>query len=190
MQTSQYNVQLTLLLNLLLNLISKGGALSKKFVLSFLPLCLIHSPQFLQAKVIDGDTDSAQTIKQRHKNDCGRDSFEPNDQRSRARNLSQELNADREINAHICADDQDWYTVWLNRGELVEFIISSAIDKAPKLSVYAPRKRKASGIHHRVSPGTSKLRLYAKQSGRYRLHVKALRSARSDYTLSLHRPSY
>ena len=121
---------------------------------------------------------------------CGQDLFEPNDLRSRARNLSKELKNNREITASICQGDHDWYTVWLNRGDLVEFKISSAIDKSPKLSVYAPRKRKASGIIHKISPSMRSLKLYAKKSGRYRLHVAPSHEARSAYTLSYHKPMY
>ncbi len=122
--------------------------------------------------------------------DCGQDRFEPNNYRSRARNLSTELKHDREITAIICDQDHDWYTVWLNKGELVEFTISSALDESPSLSVYAPRKRKAGGILHRVSPSIKKLKVYAKKSGRYRLHVKASRKSRSRYTLSYNKPLY
>lgn len=121
---------------------------------------------------------------------CGQDLFEPNDLRSRARNLSKELRNNREITAKICRDDNDWYTVWLNRGDLVEFTISSAIDKSPRLSIYAPRKRKASGVMHRVSPSVRTLKVYAKKSGRYRLHVESSREARSAYTLSYNKPLY
>jgi hypothetical protein len=121
---------------------------------------------------------------------CGDDLFEPNNIRSRARNLSVELKHEREISAKVCQGDQDWYTVWLNRGDLVEFVVTSTIEPPPKVMVYAPRKRKPSGIIRRVSPSVRHLRVYAKTSGRYRLHIKPTREAWSAYTLSVNRPVY
>ena len=121
---------------------------------------------------------------------CGYDLYEPNNRRSRARNLSAELKGDREISARVCAGDQDWYTVWINRGEMVEFVISSPLEIAPYISIFAPRKRKASGILRTSAPSSRRLRVYAKQSGRYRLHVRPRREAPALYTLSLHRPAH
>ena len=121
---------------------------------------------------------------------CGHDSFEPNNHRARARNLSAELKNTREVNAKVCAGDQDWFTIWLNRGELVEFVISSPLETAPLISVFAPRKRKESGILRTSAPSARRLRVYAKTSGRYRLHVRPKRDASARYTLTLHRPSY
>lgn len=121
---------------------------------------------------------------------CGDDLFEPNNIRSRARNLSAELKHEREVSAKVCQGDQDWYTVWLNRGDLVEFVVTSTLEPPPKVTVYAPRKRKPSGIVRRVSPSVRHLRVYAKTSGRYRLHIKPTREAWSAYTLSVNRPVY
>ena len=133
---------------------------------------------------------STETISLNIKQRCGEDHFEPNDYRSRARNLSSELKHTREISARVCAGDQDWYTVWINRGELVEFVISAPLEAPPLLKVYAPRKRKPSGILRTSAPSMRRLRLYAKKSGRYRIQVMPKRAASSSYILSLHRPSH
>lgn len=161
--------------------LSHSGSLAMVLI-SFLFINGLLTDQFAQAK--------KHTSFKSSKDSCGQDLFEPNNLRSRARNLSKELKNNREITASICQGDHDWYTVWLNRGDLVEFTISSAIDKSPKLSVYAPRKRKTSGIIHRISPSMKSLKLYAKKSGRYRLHVAPSHEARSAYTLSYHKPMY
>ena len=121
---------------------------------------------------------------------CGRDHFEPNDYRSRARNITTELKNHREVSAKLCGHDQDWFTVWLNRGELVEFEVYSALEEPPLMQVYAPRKRKASGIMKQPTPSSRLLKLYVKQSGRYRLKISPKRKAQSRYTLSLHRPAH
>ena len=117
---------------------------------------------------------------------CGVDQFEPNNLRSRARNISVELKSERELSARVCQGDDDWYTVWLNRGDLVEFIVNSPLETPPEMNIYAPRKRKAGGIRHTVNPSTRKVRLYAKHSGRYRVHIRALKETVSRYSLSLH----
>ena len=137
-----------------------------------------------------GWADSSRSLAKKGEEPCGQDSFEPNDRRSRARNLSAELKNTREISGKVCAGDHDWYTVWINRGELVEFIISSPLETAPNLSVFAPRRRKSSGVIRTSAPSTRRVRVYAKQSGRYRLHISPKREATARYTLSLHRPSH
>ena len=121
---------------------------------------------------------------------CGQDRFEPNNLRSRARNLTAELKNSREVTAKLCGEDKDWYTVWLNRGELVEFEVYSALDEPPFINVYAPRKRKLSGIIKKLSPSSRILKLYAKKSGRYRIKLFSSRKAQSSYTLTMHRPIY
>ena len=120
---------------------------------------------------------------------CGTDQFEPNNLRSKARNVSIELKHEREVNARVCQGDHDWYTVWLNRGDLVEFIVNTPLERPPQISVYPPRKRKPSGIRRTVNQGTRKVRLYAKYSGRYRVHIRPIQDARSTYSLSLHHTS-
>ena len=120
---------------------------------------------------------------------CGEDLYEPNNLRSRARNLSFELKNTREITAHLCRQDQDWYTVWLNQGELVEFHVIASLDVPPQIKVFAPRKRKPKGIARRLSPDHRQLRIYANRSGRYRILISGGRDARTQYQLYLRRPS-
>lgn len=119
---------------------------------------------------------------------CGSDHFEPNNSRSKARNVSIELKNEREVNGRVCLGDHDWYTVWLNRGDLVEFTVNSALERPPQISIYAPRKRKPSGIKRTVNPNTRKVSVYAKSSGRYRVHIRPIQEARYSYSLSLHHP--
>lgn len=118
---------------------------------------------------------------------CGHDLYEPNNIRSRARNLSQELQGAREVEAHLCRGDQDWYIVWLNRGEIAEFNVVTPLDQPPRLKVFAPRRRKPGGISRRLTPGHRQVRVYAKQSGRYRFLLEGGREARLRYHLYLRR---
>lgn len=120
---------------------------------------------------------------------CGGDLYEPNDRRYKARNISNELNARREVSAQLCAQDRDWYTVWLNRGELVELHVTTSLERPPHIKVFAPRKRKPSGIMRRVSPSHRRVRVYAKSSGRYRVLVSGSEDAQTRYQLSLKRPT-
>jgi len=120
---------------------------------------------------------------------CGADQYEPNNLRARARNLSFELKNAREITAHLCRQDQDWYTVWLNQGELVEFHVVTPLETPPQIKVFAPRKRKPKGIARRLSPDHRQLRIYAQRSGRYRILISGGQDARTRYQLYLHRPS-
>ena len=120
---------------------------------------------------------------------CGVDLYEPNNRRYKARNISNELNARREVNAQLCAQDRDWYTVWLNRGELVELHVTTSLELPPHIRVFAPRKRKPSGITRRVSPSHRRVRVYAKSSGHYRVLVSGSESAQTRYRLSMKRPT-
>ena len=119
--------------------------------------------------------------------ECGHDSYEPNNFRARARNLSRELQHTREVEANLCHGDKDWYIVWLNRGELAEFNVVTPIDKPPRIKVFAPRKRKPNGISRRLTPGHRQVRIYAKQSGRYRVLLEGGGEARTRYHLYLRR---
>ena len=118
---------------------------------------------------------------------CGADAYEPNNRRSRARNLSYELKHDREITAHLCRRDPDWYTVWLNQGELVEFHVTTPLERPPQIKVFAPRKRKPKGIARRLSPEHRQVRVYAQRSGRYRVLISGKYAERTQYQLSLRR---
>lgn len=120
--------------------------------------------------------------------ECGMDLFEPNNRRARSKNVSTVLRKDREITAHICGEDEDWYTVWLNRGERVEFHLYSELSDPPRLSVFAPRKRRSAGRVRKLSPAHQLLRVHARRSGRYRIWIRSGREARSQYRLALHRP--
>ena len=121
---------------------------------------------------------------------CGQDQFEPNNRRGRSKNLSIALRDDREVMAMTCGTDEDWYTVWLNRGELVEIHMTTQLDPLPYLRIFGPRKRKPSGIMRKVSPSHTKVKLYAKRSGRYRIFIKGRDEVGSRYHLSLHHPAY
>ena len=151
-----------------------------KFIyLTFLSLALLY-PLDSYSRVNPSNTSST----------CGIDRFEPNNSRARARNLSTELKDNREISAKLCQEDRDWYTVWLNRGELVEFQVYSPLDTPPKMKIFAPRKRKPSGVLKTLSPSSRALRIYAKKSGRYRLQLLSSREAQTSYILILHRPAH
>lgn len=118
---------------------------------------------------------------------CGHDAYEPNNLRAKARNLSQELKDTREVSANLCKNDKDWYTVWLNRGELAEFNVITSLETPPQIKIFAPRKRKPRGISRRITPAHRQVRVYAKQSGRYRILLEKGGEARTRYQLYLRR---
>lgn len=118
---------------------------------------------------------------------CGNDHFEPNDARSKARNISTELLGERQIEANSCRGDEDWYTIWLTQGQLIELRLEgTAVDRWPGISLYAPRKRKPQGIRHR-GKGVQTLKVYAKHSGRYRLKVRGRGDEASRYLIQMRR---
>ena len=119
---------------------------------------------------------------------CGDDIFEPNNQRHQARNISTMLRTGREISAMICRSDQDWYSFWLNRGQLVEIILQKEDSTSPPtLQVFAPRHRKPSGILRRKRTAHV-LKVYAKRSGRYRIKVegRGKKHERERYRFTFH----
>jgi len=116
---------------------------------------------------------------------CGRDAFEPNDARARARNISTELLGAREVEASSCRGDEDWYTIWLTRGQLVELRLEgSEVGRWPQMDIYAPRKRTPQGVRRR-GEGLQTLKVYAKRSGRYRLKVRGRGDEPTRYRLQL-----
>ncbi len=116
---------------------------------------------------------------------CGADGFEPNDARAKARNVSAALLAERELEGAACRGDEDWFLVWLNRGQLVEVTIAGeGVERWPPLSAFAPRKRTSQGSLRRAR-GSQRLKVYARQSGRYRLKVRGRGEERARYHLSL-----
>jgi hypothetical protein len=75
--------------------------------------------------------------------------------------------------------------VWLNRGQLVELRVSSEeAHRWPPMRIFAPRKRKPQGVHHR-GRGAQSLKVYARRSGRYRLRVRGRGNERARYHLSM-----
>lgn len=116
---------------------------------------------------------------------CGRDSFEPNNARAKARNISTELLGQREVEAQTCYGDEDWYTIWLTRGQLVELRLEGAeVGRWPAMDIYAPRKRTPQGVRRR-GRGVQTLKVYAKHSGRYRLKVRGRGDSPTRYRLQL-----
>jgi hypothetical protein len=116
---------------------------------------------------------------------CARDLFEPNNHRQRARNLTSEFQLGREVGATACHTDEDWYTFWLNRGQLVELSLhNEGLERLPPVHIYPPRHRKPSGILKRTERGQT-LKVYAKKSGRYRLRVRGGTEVSTPYSLSL-----
>ena len=118
---------------------------------------------------------------------CGFDHFEPNNQRRKARDISSFLTLGREVNGRICQQDEDWYSVQLTRGDLLEIKLEvHGPVSLPAMRMFAPRKRRPSGIFRRQRKTRSQhLRIYVKQSGRYRIVVKGNRQSQETYTLTM-----
>ena len=118
---------------------------------------------------------------------CGQDTFEPNDVRGRARNISPSLLGEREVEASSCRGDEDWYTIWLTRGQLVELRLEGdEVGRWPGINIYAPRKRRPQGVRHR-GHGVQTLKVYAQRSGRYRLNVRGRGDNPARYRIQMRR---
>jgi len=116
---------------------------------------------------------------------CGADPFEPNDARGRARDVGAPLRAARELEGASCGADEDWFLLWLEQGQHVELTLAGdGVERWPPLSAFAPRKRAAQGGVRRAL-GAQRVKLYARQSGRYRLRVRGRGEERGRYHLSL-----
>ena len=158
-----------------------------------LKVALISTLHTLTLLILSASPAAAERVRTTHKTHsemrCGGDLYEPNDRRYKARNISSELIARREVSAQLCAQDRDWYTVWLNQGELVELHVTTSLERPPHIKVFAPRKRKPSGITRRISPSHRRVRVYAKSSGRYRVLVSGSEDTQTRYQLYLKRPT-
>ena len=112
---------------------------------------------------------------------CGLDSFEPNDHRSRAHELSQPL-----IEGRSCSGDIDWFVFTAHRGERVEIELFSWGAREPILKLYPPRARRALLTARSIParPRRSLLTLQAPESGRYRLQLQGTGSGHR-YTLQV-----
>lgn len=115
---------------------------------------------------------------------CGSDLYEPNNQRHQAKHISK-LHHNRSVHGILCEHDVDWFSVWLNRGQRVEFHLESTdLNDIESFSVFAPRKRTPIGLKTQHSLYQS-LHFQVKESGRYRLKLKGKAISFAHYTLSL-----
>lgn len=145
-----------------------------------IPTCSARWPSLVR-------TSAAEPLTSPSPKRCGGDSFEPNDARAKARNISTELLGEREVEAQSCTGDEDWYTIWLTRGQLVELRLEGVeVGRWPAMDLYAPRKRTPQGVRRR-GRGVQTLKVYAKRSGRYRLKVRGRGEAPARYRLQLRR---
>lgn len=114
---------------------------------------------------------------------CGWDDFEPNDERRRARAVV------AEVAGAGCAGDEDWFSVRLERGQLVEVVVRhhpTARFRPPE--VYAPRARRPRGQVFQA-PHQVGVRLKARRSGVHRVRIRSPEPARAAYVLVVGPPS-
>ena len=129
---------------------------------------------------------------------CGADSFEPNDERRKARLLTTDSAKRRLLgpimgassalpafNAATCEDDEDWYRLPLDRGAEVTITLShhpTAKISTPK--VFKPGGRKSIGKVER-SRGEIKLRFRATRRGDHRLRIVGADGTRTTYSVTV-----
>ena len=113
---------------------------------------------------------------------CGHDSFEPNNRRSRAKEMSVHSPA----TGRICGEDVDWYRFSARRGEKIELELSSWGKGHSEIRLYPPRARRARGRRRRARRGSGNqlITLRARESGVYRIVVRGEGEAQR-YTLKL-----
>jgi hypothetical protein len=140
------------------------------------------SPLTQTSDVLNLKTDHSLLVHVQH---CGQDLFEPNNVRRDAKNISMHFKQGRDVEAHMCRHDVDWFSFWLSQGQLIEITLDSTHESImPSMSIFAPRKRKASGIVRRRKYQKS-LKVYAKRSGRYRLKVSSHKNFTERYILRM-----
>ncbi len=114
---------------------------------------------------------------------CGWDDHEPNDVRRRARAV------EREAAGAVCLGDEDWFSMRLERGQLVEVVVrhhGTARFRPPE--VYAPRARRPRGQVFKAF-GRVGVRLKAKRTGVYRVRIRTPEPVRAAYSLGVGPPS-
>lgn len=118
---------------------------------------------------------------------CGQDRFEPNNIRGRARNISPSMYKAQEVEARSCSGDEDWYTIWLDRGQQVELRLEGdEVGRWPGLSVFAPLQRSSLGLRER-SQNVQSIKVRAHLSGRYRVKVRGRGDEPARYYLRMRR---
>ncbi|MEE2644812.1 MAG: hypothetical protein VYD19_07750 [Myxococcota bacterium] len=113
---------------------------------------------------------------------CGHDSFEPNNRRSRAKEMSVHTPA----TGRICGEDVDWYRFSAQRGDQIELELSSWGKGRSEIRLYPPRARRARGRRRRARRGSGNQQIThkARESGVYRVVVRGEGEAQR-YTLKL-----
>lgn len=121
---------------------------------------------------------------------CGWDDYEPNNERPRARKWALAEHSDQgELAAAVCAGDEDWFSLRLERGQTVEVRVRhhpTARIRAPE--VYAPRARRPRGQVIKVPQGVG-VRVQARRPGTYRVRIRSPERARAAYVLAVGPPS-
>lgn len=129
---------------------------------------------------------------------CGADSFEPNDERSKARRLESDASQRKLLgpivgaeaplpafNGATCADDIDWYRLHLDRGAQVTITVThhpTAKLAAPR--VYKPGGRKSLGKVER-GRGEVRVKFRATRRGDHRLRITGGDATRTAYSVKV-----
>ena len=107
-----------------------------------------------------------------HLNDCGFDLFESNQSRGQSKLLKFEDQRDQrevQINAKICGLDEDWFSVALEQGQIIELVImNTSSARFQSIEVFGPRARKSM----KLQKIKADFRFHVRKTGRYKFRIK------------------
>ncbi|MBU0552101.1 hypothetical protein KKF91_05805 [Myxococcota bacterium] len=110
---------------------------------------------------------------------CGVDSFEPNNERARAKSTR-----NKDVKARTCKGDDDWFYLRLKKDEDVHLSLQLDTKKVCAAPiVYPPRARKSLGASYRDKE-KSGVRFKAPETGKYRVFIRC-EVEPSDYQLKM-----
>ncbi len=105
-------------------------------------------------------------------NDCGFDLFESNQSRSQSKFLKFEDQRDQreiQIDAKICGLDEDWFSVALEQGQIIELVImNTSSARFQSIEVFGPRARQSM----KLQKIKADFRFHVRKTGRYKFRIK------------------
>lgn len=134
---------------------------------------LVLEKMSVDEHVRKSSTRKSETLKTSdHINDCGFDLFESNQSRGQSKVLKFEDQRDQreiQIDAKICGLDEDWFSVALEQGQIIELVImNTSSARFQSIEVFGPRARQSM----KLQKIKTDFRFHVRKTGRYKFRIK------------------
>lgn len=110
---------------------------------------------------------------------CGADSYEPNNERGKAKSTR-----GKQISARVCRGDADWYYVTPEPGRTLEVVVEHDAAHPVTVDLFPPRSRAAAG-ETSTEGGRTVVRFPVTAKAKHRLRIQSADGSTVAYTLDV-----